>query len=184
MDVDSQPGGQTVTTYAPMTGIADGELRRLDPRVIPLDRVVGGIVTASVSVGLLIGAIIIWASGALDGWLTPLVFGAWVVMTAALAVLSYRWPPLHYKHTSYKLDALGIEIRTGVLWRTVLVVPRSRVQHIDVSQGPLERSYGLGTLVIYTAGTAHSQVSLPGLEHSMALWLRDHLLPSDEDDAI
>lgn len=167
-----------------MTGIAEGELQRLDRRVIPLDRVVGGIVTASVSAGLLIGALIIWSSGSLDGGFAPLVFGAWVVITAALAVLSFRWPPLHYEHTLYRLDARGIEIRTGVLWRTVVVVPRSRVQHIDVSQGPLERSYGLGTLVIYTAGTAHSQVSLPGLEHGMALWLRDHLLPSDEDDAI
>lgn len=167
-----------------MSAIDDGELRRLDPRVIPLDRAVGWIVTASVSAAVFVAAVIIWSSGAVEGWLTLVLFAAWGAITAGIAVLSYRWPPLHYRYTSYKLDAQGIEIRSGVLWRTVLTVPRSRVQHIDVSQGPLERSYGLGTLVIYTAGTAHSQVSLSGLEHQTALSLRDHLLPADEHDAI
>ena len=44
-------------------------------------------------------------------------------------------------------------------------VPRSRVQHTDVSQGPLERNHGLGTLVVYTAGTDHAKVELGGLDH-------------------
>jgi hypothetical protein len=58
------------------------------------------------------------------------------------------------------------------------------VQHIDVSQGPLQRRYGLGTLAIYTAGTEHSQVILPGLEHGTALSVRNHLLPGEADDAV
>ena len=53
----------------------------------------------------------------------------------------------------YRVDADEIEIWSGVLWRQAVVVPRSRVQHIDVSQGPIERSYGLATLSIHTAGT-------------------------------
>ena len=62
-------------------------------------------------------------------------------------------------------------------------VPRSRVQHTDVSQGPIERGFGLGTLVIYTAGTEHARVELHGLEHGTALHIRDHLLKSaDADD--
>jgi membrane protein YdbS with pleckstrin-like domain len=63
-------------------------------------------------------------------------------------------------------------------------VPRSRVQHTDVSQGPLERRYGLGTLVIYTAGTSHSRVNLEGLDHEVARRIRAHLLPKDEGDAV
>jgi membrane protein YdbS with pleckstrin-like domain len=59
------------------------------------------------------------------------------------------------------VDARGLEIRRGVFWRSVVNVPRSRVQHTDVSQGPLERSYGLGTLIVYTAGTDHAQVNSP-----------------------
>ncbi len=63
-------------------------------------------------------------------------------------------------------------------------MPRSRVQHTDVSQGPLERSHGLGTLVIYTAGTEHARVELGGLDHGTALLIRDHLLPREENDAV
>jgi membrane protein YdbS with pleckstrin-like domain len=58
------------------------------------------------------------------------------------------------------------------------------VQHIDVTQGPLQRSYDVGTLVLFTAGTAHSRVTLPGLAYPTALALRDRLLPQDDDDAV
>jgi hypothetical protein len=58
------------------------------------------------------------------------------------------------------------------------------VQHTDVAQGPLERGHGLGTLAIYTAGTAYARVGLRGLDHATALRIRDHLLPGEGDDAV
>jgi hypothetical protein len=58
------------------------------------------------------------------------------------------------------------------------------VQHIDVTQGPIERRFELGTLVIYTAGTDHAKVALAGLEHGRALAIREHLLPSGAGDAV
>ena len=72
----------------------------------------------------------------------------------------------------------------GVYWRTITNVPRSRVQHTDVSQGPLERRFGLGTLVIYTAGTSHSKVNVSGLAFDVARRIRAHLLPDDQSDAV
>ena len=45
-------------------------------------------------------------------------------------------------------------------------MPRSRIQHTDVTQGPFERWLGLGTLVIYTAGTEHAAVPIEGLPHA------------------
>jgi hypothetical protein len=82
------------------------------------------------------------------------------------------------------VEADGLQIRRGVFWRTVIDVPRSRVQHTDVSQGPLERRFGLGALVVYTAGTDHSRVDLRGLSHDTAFAIRDHLLPHQRDDAV
>jgi len=89
--------------------------------------------------------------------------------------------PIDYRHASYRLDEQCLEIRRGVFWRTIVTVPRSRVQHTDVSQGPLERRLGLGTLVVYTAGTDHARVSLGGLEHARALRIREQLLPRGDD---
>ena len=43
---------------------------------------------------------------------------------------------------------------------------------------------GLGTLVVYTAGTAHSKVSLSGLDYDVARRIRTHLLPDAQSDAV
>ena len=102
----------------------------------------------------------------------------------ALAWQMLRWPAIAYRFTSYVVDDAGLEIARGVYWRTITNVPKSRIQHSDVSQGPLERKHGLGTLVVYTAGTQHSEVKLPGLEFATAQRIRAHLLPRDEGDAV
>ena len=136
------------------------------------------------SVCLLVTVVGLWLAADCRRWARVLLIPAWLLCTLGVAWLSYAWPAMHYRHTSYMLDAEGIEIRSGVWWRRIISVPRSRVQHIDVSQGPMERSYGLGRLVLYTAGTAHSRVELPGLSYAVAFALRNHLLPRGSDDAV
>ena len=164
--------------------MADGTARRLSTEFVPFQRAGAAIVTTCVSGAALLGALATWLSGSLPGWGTPFLLPGWFVLTVGLAWYSYIWPPYEYRYTSYVLDADGIEIRSGVFWRSITNVPRSRVQHIDVSQGPLERSYGLGRLVIFTAGTHHSRVELPGLGYAVAVSLRNHLLPRGADDAV
>ena len=163
---------------------APGTVRRLDPAFVAFQRVVGWIVAAVMSVGLLVVAAIVWFRGDLPWLASLLLLPGWLVASAAIAWLFYAWPAVHYRHMSYVLDAEGIEIRSGVWWRQVISVPRSRVQHIDVSQGPMERSFGLGRLVVFTAGTNHSRVELVGLSHTVALALRNYLLPRGSDDAV
>lgn len=167
--------------------IADGVDRPLDPRWVGLQRTIAWVVAGLVSfVGLL--AVIGAGVAALVGAAPWLEFGGlaivWLAVAASLAWRAHAWPPLAYRHAGYRVDARGVEIRRGVLWRQSLVVPRSRVQHTDVSQGPLERAHGLGTLVIYTAGTDHARVALTGLDHATALRIRDHLLPHEGHDAV
>ena len=55
-------------------------------------------------------------------------------------------------------------------------VPRSRIQHTDVSQGPVQRRYGIATLRVHTAGTENASVELGGLEHGVARLVREFLL--------
>ena len=105
---------------------------------------------------------------------------AWLAAAILLAWLAQKWPPIEYRYFRYRIDAQGVDIRTGVVWRRVISVPRSRVQHIDVAQGPLERRYSLATLSIYTAGTEFAKVDVPGLAYARAVKIRDHLLPGRE----
>lgn len=167
----------------PEPQIADGVERPLDPRLIPLDRWIGGIVTAVVSAAILAGGGIAWAAGA-PALVVRILGGVWAGSTVGLGWWLQRWPAIAYRHASYAVNPEGIQIRRGVLWRNVIRVPRSRVQHTDVTQGPLERRFGLGTLVIYTAGTQHAKVELRGLDHADAFRVRDHLLPVEAGDAV
>ena len=153
--------------------------QRLDPRKIDLDRDVGWIVTIVLSLGwlMLIGVLSLSDDFPASVWW--IVVALWAPFTVAIAVLSFQWPPLEYRYSRYRIDDELIEIERGVVFRKSIAVPRSRVQHLDVSQGPLMRRYGLGQLAIYTAGTEHSEVSLPGLAFEQAQSLRDRLLPKD-----
>ena len=68
-----------------------------------------------------------------------------------------------------------LRVVRGLVFRSDTVVPFGRVQHIDVSQGPVERAYGLGTLVLHTAGNHNASVSLSGLAHADAMAMREEI---------
>jgi hypothetical protein len=160
--------------------IADGERKRLDPAHVDVQRMARWIFTGIATIAMTIQ---LFVRGIAGGFSLAMA-AEWLVVTALLIWWSHVWPAIVYRHASYVVSPEGIEIRRGVIWRTVINVPRSRVQHTDVSQGPLERSYELGSLSIYTAGTDHARVRLPGLRHTTAMAIRDHLLPGGADDAV
>jgi membrane protein YdbS with pleckstrin-like domain len=73
-------------------------------------------------------------------------------------------------------------IRRGVLVRRQSVIPYGRMQFIDITAGPLERSLGLATLRMHTAAAA-SDARIPGLEQAVAARLRDQLAALGETQA-
>ncbi len=106
------------------------------------------------------------------GALVGAMFGAW------LGVKRHR-------RTLWKLDAHGFAMQRGRWWQTESRVPISRVQHLDLKRGPLERAFKLATLVIHTAGTRMAAVSISGLDGADAERLRDQLAQQlDHDDAL
>jgi membrane protein YdbS with pleckstrin-like domain len=112
----------------------------------------------------------------------------WLLLAAAVALAAAfgAWLGLRrYRHTRWRLDADGFGLRRGRLWQSDTRVPGSRVQHLDIRRGPLERHFGLATLVIHTAGTRNSEVALSGLDLDDAARLRDRLArqTADDDDA-
>jgi membrane protein YdbS with pleckstrin-like domain len=170
---------------SPSSSIANSETHGLDPRFIQLQRITGSIFAAIVTAGSFVGLVVLlFVADETPGWVRAVLPFLFLALTTLLAWHAYHWPVVDYRHTSYRVDKQAIEIRRGVYWRVVINIPRSRVQHTDVSQGPLERRYGLGTLVIYTAGTDHAKVDLAGLEHGVATRIREHLLPGGTGDAV
>lgn len=95
-----------------------------------------------------------------------------VLLLVYLVLIS---PGRQYRAWGYEMDADELRIRYGVWIRTHVTVPLGRVQHIDLSQGPIQRSLGLSSLIVHTAGTQHSRVELPGLAHADAERMRDEI---------
>ncbi|MBU2166418.1 MAG: PH domain-containing protein [Alphaproteobacteria bacterium] len=81
--------------------------------------------------------------------------------------------PRRWRRWGYAFTERELHIAHGWLVRVHTVVPVSRVQHIDVSQGPLERGAGVATLSLHTAGTENSLVALPGIRRQRAEEIRD-----------
>lgn len=174
---------QTVSSTAepvPET-IADDKDHSLDPASIPLERIGSFIGTAILGL-VLFGATVGGSLAAGRFWF--IFFGAYATIMLLLCLRSWFWPPLAYRHTSYRLSRRGLVIRRGVIWRSVAHVPRSRVQHTDVSQGPLQRYFDLGTLTVHTAGTEFASIALEGLNREVADQIRDVLIDAGEGDGV
>ena len=93
-------------------------------------------------------------------------------------------PGRRYRAWGYAMDADELRIARGVWTRIETIVPLARVQHVDVSQGPIERTFGVCRLVLHTAGTMHSRVVLPGLARASAEALRDEVRGRIVQDAL
>lgn len=164
------------------------EIFHPSPRHVRLSQASGALSAAFLSLLLLIAPVVL----AILGWTETLpwtfagiALTVWAILAIGLFSQAVAWPPIAHRYKEYRLAPRVLEIRRGVLWRERIAVPRSRVQHIDVKQGPIERRFGLATLVTYTAGTQHSAVAMPGLDHDLALRLRDELAAQGEvDDAV
>jgi membrane protein YdbS with pleckstrin-like domain len=154
--------------------------QRLDPRSVTAGRLGGWTFTAVVLVIAGGGALaaLIASSAPLVSWIATSALA--LIFFGGLALASHYGPYLRYQSTWLGLDADGLEFEHGWLWRHQVSVPRSRIQHTDVTQGPYERRFGLATLVVYTAGTEHASIPIEGLRHETALAFRDALLARGE----
>jgi len=97
-------------------------------------------------------------------------------VVALLGLAFVAWlPRRRWRAWAYREGEDELDIRHGRLVRVRTVVPFARVQHIDVSEGPVERNLGLATLVLHTAGTRAAAVPLPGLTRDEADQMRDRI---------
>lgn len=99
--------------------------------------------------------------------------GLYALLVALAAFTIILLPSRRFERWDYALSEDRLRVVRGYLFRVDTVVPFVRVQHIDVSQGPIERMFGVSTLTIHTAGTHNSVVALPGLEPESAAQMRD-----------
>lgn len=111
-------------------------------------------------------------------WAKALLLG--LILLLALR-LGWRYAAARFARFRFRLDGRGLEIHRGVFWHSEIRVLRSRVQHTDLSHGPLERRLGLASLLIHTAGSDNATLRLAGLSEARAREIRDSLLEGHDD---
>ncbi|HET9354597.1 MAG TPA: PH domain-containing protein [Sphingomicrobium sp.] len=105
--------------------------------------------------------------------------GSWAAGLVPLIVAFFAFggvvigPGRIYRRLGYALDDRLIRIVRGWLFHVDTVVPFVRVQHIDVTRGPFDKLFGTASLIVHTAGTHNSVVTLPGLAPQRASAIRD-----------
>lgn len=154
-----------------------GPVRRLDPRVRYVW--VLGSVIGSLMLGAIAGVVGFFVLNSL--LVGPAAFLFLFALGAVLAVLRYRsW--------AYEVREDSLYLKRGVLTHTRTVVPYVRIQHVDASRGPVERTLGLATVVVYTAGSRGADVSIPGLTTDRADDLQERLkrlaIAAEGEDAV
>lgn len=155
--------------------------RPLDPRSLRLWQVTDGIAWGVVLVIAVSGGatMAFYNSRAL-----PWVIAVWLCIPAVAAWNIFYFHSRNYHAWGYHLDGRVLLIRSGVWFRTIKLLPLSRLQHVDVKRGPLQRRFGLATLVLHTAGTQAASIEVPGLDADEAMCLRDHLVAAGGDDGV
>ena len=96
-----------------------------------------------------------------------------VLITAAVIV------PLVLGKSRVKGVALrehDIAYRSGLYWRKTVLLPFNRVQHAEVSSGPLQRKYGLASLKFFTAGGSSVDLKIDGLTKEHAGEVRSYIM--------
>lgn len=143
----------------------DQALSQLDPKYKTLTRLVAGLIALPVLVAAL----------AFDFHL-PFPSGVIAAPIAALiALFVFGLPKRRYAALGFALGSDRLRVVRGVMFHADTIVPFGRVQHLDVHQGPLERLFGLATLILHTAGTHGASVSLPGLPRDEAIVMREEI---------
>ncbi len=149
----------------------------LDPKARTLWRLSGLLAAAPL---VLVAAGIAW--GLLHLGIRP-AFAALPVMAALVIVVVgvMLVPDLLYRHWRYEIGEEEVDLQYGLVTFTRTLIPMTRIQHVDTRRGPLQRRFGLASVILYTAAGASE---IPALADAVADGVRDRIaaLANTRDD--
>jgi hypothetical protein len=150
----------------------------LDSRAKTLWRITGALGALPL---LVVGAFV--SSSLLRVVEAPLLLGVLPFLAALVlfVALAGVLPGLRWRRWRYEIRAEEVDLQRGIFWVSRTLVPLARIQHVDTQSGPLQRRFGLATVVFYTAAGA-SQI--PELSAPVAAEVRDRIseLTREQDE--
>lgn len=153
------------TPRSPAALALDGTWHQISPRYV-----VSQFVQNAIFIVLVLAAALILSMVSGQNW-------AWIPagVITAITVITLIILPRQAKALGYMLREDDVVFRKGILWQRMVAVPYGRMQLVDITQGPMDRAFGISQLKMVTAA-ATTGVQIPGLTQSGAEALRDTLI--------
>ena len=79
--------------------------------------------------------------------------------------------PFSWRRTGFAVDPSALLLRSGAIWRHLVIVPHARLQSIALKQGPLERALGVNRMHAHTvAGPVNTELVIVDRDTSLRLF--------------
>ncbi|WP_424768844.1 PH domain-containing protein [Paenibacillus sp. sgz302251] len=114
-----------------------------------------------------IGLVLIIAYFTAALWREWTLIPGWIALAIAVVtfiLFTWVYPEWKYRSFKYELFEEELEIKSGIIFMSNVLVPMVRVQHVELESGPLMRKYDLASVSIVTAATTHRISGLKQLE--------------------
>lgn len=113
----------------------------------------------------------------MDVWTWPAEWLAWTLLIGGIifAIIDvFIIIPRQVRAIGYAERQEDLLIRSGVMFRKLMVVPYGRMQYVDVEAGPIDRAFGLCKVKMHTASPA-ANPEIPGIPEAEGARLREQL---------
>lgn len=110
----------------------------------------------------------------------PLYVSTAVLAVSALVACAFGFTEA--RRRAFAIEPARVHVRQGLFNQKLKVVPRSRIQHVEVVRGPGERIFGLSKLILFTASSRGADIIISGLDPDKAKEIRADLLERKHGD--
>ncbi len=110
-----------------------------------------------------------------------IVVSGWGMVTGMILLMAIK----SYDYQGFAIRDKDILYKSGIFFRSTLIIPFNRVQHCEIDHGPIDRMFGLAELSLFTAGGSSSDLNIPGLTQDKAAALKYFItrkVTSDEEE--
>lgn len=167
--ISSWPNGDHPTAAANLPSVIPLPEERLDPRASTIWLINNLIVTGIVTI---IAAAIMYGLYRWRDTDLAWVIGIPVALLIMLVLIAWIDVIVRYRQWRFEIRADEVDLKHGFITHTRQLVPMSRIQHVDTRQGPIERHYGLSSVIFYTAA---GSMEIPALSVTRASEVRNQI---------
>lgn len=121
--------------------------------------------------------IAVFAGGGGFSWWVWTLYGLWLVWFGVGLLLVQK----NYELTGYVIRHKDIIFKTGVIFRHVITIPFNRIQHVEITEGPVQKLFSLASLKVYTAGGSGSDLVISGLYKLEAGRVKEYITGKIQD---